>query len=136
MRSGQNPKIRGWQSLPTLKESVLPPPPSSGSWSLPNRREHSPSSWLIPHYLTSGPPPDLSQPNRRGQSTRGCLIFESRRQIEGLGVVRCKQRQTMSACGRAVRGTGALDGGSPMSHVEFKKFPCPLSLFLLFPCRF
>ena len=26
---------------------------------------------------------------------------------------------------------GALvDGGSPMSHVDFKKWPCPLSLFL------
>ena len=24
---------------------------------------------------------------------------------------------------------GALDGGSPMSHVEFKKWLCPLSLF-------
>ena len=26
---------------------------------------------------------------------------------------------------------GALDGGSPMSHVEFKKWLCQLSLFFL-----
>ena len=33
---------------------------------------------------------------------------------------------------------GALDrgGGSPMSHVDFKKRQCPLSLFLQFPYRF
>ena len=29
-----------------------------------------------------------------------------------------------------------LDGGSPMSHVDFKKWQCPLSLFVHFPCRF
>ena len=26
--------------------------------------------------------------------------------------------------------------GSPMSPVDFKKWPCPLSLFLRFPCPF
>ena len=31
---------------------------------------------------------------------------------------------------------GALDGGSPVSPVDFKKWQCPLSLFLKFPCRF
>ena len=31
---------------------------------------------------------------------------------------------------------GVLDGGSLMSHVEFKKSPCPVSLFLELPCRF
>ena len=31
---------------------------------------------------------------------------------------------------------GALDGGSPMSPVDFKKWQCPLSLFLKCPCRF
>ena len=30
----------------------------------------------------------------------------------------------------------ARDGGSPMSHVDFKKCPSLLSLFLQFPCRF
>ena len=33
------------------------------------------------------------------------------------------------------RTVGALDGGSPISHVEFKKWKCPLSLFLQYPCR-
>ena len=32
--------------------------------------------------------------------------------------------------------TGALGGGSPMSHVEYKKWQCPLSLFLQYSCRF
>ena len=31
---------------------------------------------------------------------------------------------------------GALDGGSPMSPVHFKKWQCPLSLFFKCPCRF
>ena len=31
---------------------------------------------------------------------------------------------------------GTLDGGPPMSHVGFKKWQCPLSLFLQFPGRF
>ena len=31
---------------------------------------------------------------------------------------------------------GALDRGSPMSPVDFKKWQCPLLLFLKFPCRF
>ena len=30
---------------------------------------------------------------------------------------------------------GVLYGGSPMSHVEFKKWQCPLSLFWQCPCR-
>ena len=30
---------------------------------------------------------------------------------------------------------GALDGGSPMSHVDFKKWQCPLLLFLQFPSQ-
>ena len=37
---------------------------------------------------------------------------------------------------RDLRNKGALHGGSPMSHVEFKKWLCPLSLFLRCPCRF
>ena len=36
----------------------------------------------------------------------------------------------------SVVNIGALDGGSPMSFVEFKKWQCPLSLFLNCPCRF
>ena len=31
---------------------------------------------------------------------------------------------------------GALDWGSPMLHVDFKKGQCPLSSFYQFPCRF
>ena len=31
---------------------------------------------------------------------------------------------------------GALDGGSPMSHDELKKWQCHLSLFVHYPCRF
>ena len=30
---------------------------------------------------------------------------------------------------------GALDGGCPMLLVEFKKWQCPLSLILQYPCR-
>ena len=33
-------------------------------------------------------------------------------------------------------GSGALNGGSPMSHVDLKKWPCRLSVLLQFPCRF
>ena len=35
-----------------------------------------------------------------------------------------------------VHGTWALDGGSRMSHVLFKKWQCPLSLFMHYSCRF
>ena len=35
-----------------------------------------------------------------------------------------------------LRMAGALDGGSPMSYANSKKWQCPLSLFLQFPCRF
>ena len=31
---------------------------------------------------------------------------------------------------------GALDEGSPMSPIDFKKWQCPLSLFFRFSCRF
>ena len=31
---------------------------------------------------------------------------------------------------------GALDGGPPVSPVDFKKWQCPLSLFFKFSCRF
>ena len=41
----------------------------------------------------------------------------------------CSDAQSLSSY-------GALDGGSPMSYVEFKKWQCPLSLFVYFPCRF
>ena len=32
--------------------------------------------------------------------------------------------------------SGALHGGSPMLDVDFKKWQCPLSLYLQFPCHF
>ena len=39
--------------------------------------------------------------------------------------------------GSLITTLGALDLGSPVSHVELKKSQCPLSLFFFqFPCRF
>ena len=34
------------------------------------------------------------------------------------------------------RPSGTLGGGSPVSHVDFKKWQCPLSLFLQCQCQF
>ena len=32
-----------------------------------------------------------------------------------------------------ISNPGALDGGSPMSHIDFKKWQCHMSLSLIFP---
>ena len=42
----------------------------------------------------------------------------------------------MDPCEQMVNKHGAVDGGSPMSPVDFKKWQCPLSLILEFPCHF
>ena len=42
-----------------------------------------------------------------------------------------RERQPKARCGSVcdLYRKGALDGGSPMSHVEFMTWQCPLSLF-------
>ena len=40
-----------------------------------------------------------------------------------------RMKRSVRATGNNLYNIGALDGGPPMSPVDFKKWQCPLSLF-------